>query len=249
MFNRNFFRNIPPVTRNILILNIIIWAFAAIAPQSTAQKLVDLGGLHYFSSYTFYPWQFVTYMFIQVDFWHLFFNMWAVLMFGYVLEQTLGSKRYTIYYLVCGIGAGLIQTAVYAYSVHKYAAALSTEEYNLVVQQGWMALKDGYNYVDTAMGALNIAINGAVTIGASGAVFGILLAFGMLYPNAEMYMMFIPYPIKAKWMVIGYGILELVVGVGGINDGVAHFAHLGGLIFGLLLILYWRKKGLRLNRY
>lgn len=243
MFNSNFFRNLPPVTKNLLIINLIIWAFLNITPDSTSMKLLNIGALHYVDSPGFRVWQIFTYMFIQEGFIHLFFNMWALLMFGFIIEYTLGSKRFLFYYISCGIGAALIQLIVYGVMVSKYSSIFSPETYDYIVREGWNGMQNGLYFKDPTAYKLSLLVN-TPTIGASGAVFGILLAFGMLFPNRPMYLMFIPVPIKAKWMVIGYGLLELSLGFGAQGDGVAHFAHLGGMIFGFIMIYYWRKKGL-----
>lgn len=241
MFNRSFFRNLPPVTKNLLIINIIIWAFIAITPALTTQKVMDLGALHYITSKTFWIWQFFTYMFIHKDFWHLFFNMWALLMFGYAIEQYLGSKRFLFYYISCGLGAAIVQIIVFAIMIWKMSSEISPQMVSAVMENGLQVMREGYQYDNVFMANINILINTPV-IGASGAVFGILLAMGMYFPNATMYIMFVPYPIKAKWIVIGYGVLELAMGIGTPGDGIAHFAHLGGMLFGFLLILYWKMK-------
>ena len=162
-------------------------------------------------------------MFLHANFQHIFFNMFAVWMFGRVLEQVWGPKRFLTYYLLCGIGAGLIQEVV---QYIEYATVLSN-----------------YDSVQTPFGIIPMSeyLNQMTTVGASGAVYGILLAFGMLFPNSEMFVFPLPVPIKAKYFVMGYAALELVLGITG-GDGIAHFAHLGGMLFGLILILYWRKK-------
>ena len=241
MFNRSFFSNIPPVTLNLLIINTIVWLFALIAPESTTMRLLDFGALHYYTSQGFGIWQLITYMFIHVEFFHLFFNMWALVMFGVTIERTLGSRRFLLYYFVCGIGAALVQLGVYAWSIHEYASAIPNYAYNEVLTNGWNALQQGLNYSNLDLAVLNELINGA-TIGASGAVFGILLAFGMLYPKAKMYIFFIPYPVNAVWVVLGYGLLELGLGFAGPDDGIAHFAHLGGMLFGFVLLYYWIRR-------
>ncbi len=200
---------IPPVTRNLIALNTMILLAEWILPR-IGINLVQLLGLHYVGAPDFRIWQPVTYMFLhdQSGIGHLFFNMFALWMFGSVIERTWGEKKYLLYYLVTGIGAGIVQQVV-------WHMAMTPE---LMVYSNWL-----------------------ITIGASGAVFGILLAFGMLYPNVPMYIMFVPIPVKAKWVVIGYGVIELFAGIGGWQSGVAHFAHLGGMLFGLLLILLWRR--------
>jgi membrane associated rhomboid family serine protease len=163
-------------------------------------------------------------MFMHADFQHIFFNMFAVWMFGRTLEQVLGSKRFLTYYMVCGIGAGLVQELI---QYIQYATELSH-----------------YDGVNTGLAVIPMGeyLNLMTTVGASGAVYGILLAFGMLFPNSQMFVFPIPFPIKAKFFVIGYAVIELLAGLGSSGDGIAHFAHLGGMIFGFFLIVYWRKK-------
>lgn len=235
------FRNLPPVTKNLLIINVLIWAAMFFVP-SLEHVLMRWCALYYVESPGFNAAQLITYMFMHTEFTHLFFNMFALLMFGGIIEWTLGSKRFLFYYMSCGIGAAIVQEIVYAIMVSKYHTMFPGAEFSEIVQQGWVAMQHGKIFSDPTLASLSIMVN-APTIGASGAIFGILLAFGMLYPNREMYLIFIPVPIKAKWMVIGYGVLELLLGIGSVNDGVAHFAHLGGMIFGFFLLYYWKKRG------
>lgn len=237
----NLFRNLPPVTKNLLIINVLIWALCALMPSMGA-KLDTYCALHYFTSPAFNPAQLFTYMFLHGGFSHLFFNMFALLMFGGVIERTMGSPRYLFYYISCGIGAALVQMGVYALMLTKYQAMFTPAEYHTIITQGYELMQNGLIFSDPTMANLATLVN-LPTVGASGAIFGVLLAFGMLYPNMPMYIMFIPVPVKAKWVVIGYGVIELVLGIGGANDGVAHFAHLGGMLFGFLMLYYWKKKG------
>ena len=197
--NNSFYGGIPVVTRNLLIINLIIWGACYLFRYQL--PLDNILGLHDLNHGGFYFYQLITYQFTHTEFFHLFFNMFALYMFGRVLESYWGSSRFFTYYMVTGIGAGLIQLAVCYF-------------------------QDIYS----------------VTIGASGAVFGILLAFGMIFPNVPLMIIPIPFPIKAKYLVIGYGLLELSMGFANrAGDNVAHFAHLGGMLFGIILILYWRK--------
>lgn len=212
-----FASQLPPVTKNIIIINAIMWLATIIFEKaSSSVNLTHLLGLHYFGAESFQPFQLLTHMFMHstltvqggIDFSHLFFNMFAVFMFGRMIESVWGSKKFLIYYLVTGIGAGLIQELVW-----------------------YFTLPAAYHEF-------------VLTVGASGAVFGVLLAFGFMFPNIPLYMIFVPIPIKAKYFVIGYGLVELFFGVAKIpGDRIAHFAHLGGMLFGIILILYWRKKG------
>lgn len=235
------FRNLPPVTKNLLIINILIWAVMAFVP-ALDRSLLRYCALYYFESPGFGAWQLITYMFLHSGFSHLFFNMFALLMFGGIIEWTLGSKRFLVYYLSCGIGAAFVQLGIYALMLIPYHDMFSAADYSMIVDQGFRAMQNGQIFTDPTMAHIASLVNAPV-VGASGAIYGVLLAFGMLYPNREIYLMFIPVPIKAKWMIVGYFVLELAMGIGSANDGVAHFAHLGGMIFGFMLLWYWKKKG------
>lgn len=231
----SFFDNIPPVTKNLIIINLIIWGFTFIAPASVTGKLLQFGALHYIHASHFNVVQMFTYMFMHDvnSFTHILFNMFALFMFGRTIESVVGSKRFLFYYISCGVGAAIIQEATWMLTINDQLGTM----YGLPASEIPEAIDRGY------LADLPLAYNMLSTIGASGAVYGVLLAFGMFFPNMSLYIMFIPVPIKAKWMVIGYGVIELLIGMAGARDGVAHFAHLGGMIFGLLIILYWRKKG------
>jgi membrane associated rhomboid family serine protease len=202
---------LPAVTKHIVIINGLIWLAQFVLLRIANIDLSQQLGLHYITSEKFRIYQIITYMFLHDPRFitHVFFNMFAVYMFGKTLEMVWGAKRFLAYYLITGIGAGLTQMLIIF----------------LRMKLGVFPMMD------------------SVTVGASGAVFGILLAFGMLFPNSRLYIIPLPFPIKAKWFVVGYGLLELLLGV--INrtgDNVAHFAHLGGMLFGIFMILYWRKR-------
>ena len=239
----SFFSGIPKVCKNILIINFIVW----LAQLVLMQKGIDLSdtlGLYYFESSNFRIYQLVTYMFLHDphSLGHVFFNMFAVFMFGRLLEQMWGPKRFLIYYFITGIGAALVQMLVVGLRIYSVKSGLSPEAIYEVVEQGRQLLEQNMNYTASAKGALNLLMNTG-TIGASGAVFGILLAFGMLFPNIPLYIIPFPFPIKAKWLVILYGLSELFFGLAYLpGDNVAHFAHLGGMFFGIFVILYWKKK-------
>lgn len=235
------FNNLPPVLKNLIIINFIVY-FAGMVLKQYGIDITDIFGLHYFQSDNFQVHQIITYMFLHSygSFQHILFNMFGLFMFGRVLEQVWGSKRFLQYYMITGIGAGVIQMIVYFIRIKSLESGMDPELISLVHTEGLAALDQGKNYSEPILGQLNLLLNTS-TIGASGAVYGILLAFGMLFPNTEMYLMFIPVPIKAKYMVIGYGAIELFQGVAGTGAGVAHFAHLGGMLFGFFLIRHWRK--------
>jgi membrane associated rhomboid family serine protease len=215
--------NLPPITKNLLIINVLCY-FGIIVARRYGLDLDSVLGLHFFLASDFKLYQLFTYMFMHANLEHIFFNMFAVWMFGRTLEMVFGSKRFLTYYLVCGIGAGIVQEVIqYVF----YATELVR-----------------YDSVNIGVEIVPMAeyLNLMTTVGASGAVYGILLAFGMLFPNSQMFVFPLPFPIKAKFFVIGYAVIELFLGLGQTGDGVAHFAHLGGMIFGFLLIMYWRKK-------
>jgi membrane associated rhomboid family serine protease len=216
-----FLGNIPVVTKNLIIINVLCFLAQSVL-HPAGDYITYYGGLHFFMADSFMPYQILSYMFLHGDIGHLFFNMFPVFMFGRTLEMLWGPKRFLFYYLVTGIGAGLVQELVWTF----------------------------YLWDNLSFSIIGQMTNGIITIGASGAVFGILLAFGMMFPNAELMMIPIPIPIKAKWFVIGYGVLELFLGVANFSgDPVAHFAHLGGLLFGVFIILYWKKKNKTNGRF
>ncbi len=215
--------NMPPVTKNIIIINVLIFLGSIVAPKYGI-NLTQWFGLHFFMAPDFKLYQLFTYMFMHGGFEHLFFNMFAVWMFGRVLEQVWGPKRFLFYYIACGVGAGLIQELV---QYIQYATVLS----------GYDSVNMGGNYVIPMSDYLNMM----TTVGASGAIYAILLAFGMIFPNQPIYLYFL-LPMKAKYFVMGYAVLELIFGMSQRGDGIAHFAHLGGMLFGFILIMYWKKK-------
>ncbi|TXB65352.1 rhomboid family intramembrane serine protease [Vicingus serpentipes] len=235
------FKSIPPVVKNLLIINGLMYV-AMIALSGQGFDLSAFFGLHYWGSEGFYPHQLVTYMFMHsFQFTHLLFNMFAVWMFGRVLEGVWGSKRFLIYYMITGVGAGLIQLLVIHLRLMPLYDALSPEDLSFIMDKGYDILQSGQNFTDPIAGKFNALMN-VTTVGASGSVFGILLAFGMLFPNTELMLLFPPIPIKAKWFVIIYGAIELYSGMANnAGDNVAHFAHLGGMLFGFVLIKYWQK--------
>jgi len=215
--------NIPTMTKNLLIINVLAY-LATLVLQMRGVDLTSLLGLHFFLASDFHIYQFLTYMFLHGSFTHILFNMFALWMFGSVIERVWGPRKFLFYYICCGIGAGFTQELVqYAdYSIQGIAA---------------------YQYVNAGgvQMTTNAYINLWTTIGASGAVYGILLAFGMIFPNERLFIIPFPFPIKAKWLIVGYVAIELFSAMSGPGDGVAHMAHLGGMLFGFLLIRYWQK--------
>lgn len=229
------FRYMPPVTKNLIIINLIIWAAMAISP-AIASNLDKYCALHYIDASGFNVAQLVSYMFLHGGFTHVFFNMFTLFMFGITLERVMGSKRFLVFYMVCGVGAGLIQEAV-------WALTLPDMIYDMLARQNGTTVDIMKQLMAREPEAMAGNLNFFTTVGASGAIYGVLLAFAMIFPNQPMYFFFIPVPVKAKWMVLIWGGLELLLGLSAASDGVAHFAHLGGMIFGFMLILYWKKKG------
>ena len=217
------FRNIPLITKNLLIINVLVF-LAYTVLNLRGIDLNEWGGLHFFKASDFHLYQFITYQFLHGSFMHLFFNMFALWMFGGVVEQVWGPKKFLFYYIFCGVGAGLCQELVQYIS---YANA-GLAAYDAVSVHGYGSM------------AIGEYLNSWCTIGASGAVYAILLAFGMTFPEDRIFIFPIPVPIKAKWFVIGYAAIELFSAYSSSGDGIAHMAHLGGMLFGFLLIRYWR---------
>lgn len=217
----------PPITKNLLFINIVAF-LACIFFKQQGLDLNDVFGLHFFMAPDFHLWQLVSYIFMHASLQHIFFNMFALWMFGRVMEQTFGQKNFLIFYLVCGIGAGLCQE---------------------VWQLGDYYLSGLNNYTAVNLGGGTLIstdqyLNLWTTVGASGAVYGILLGFGMSYPEERILIFPIPFPIKAKWFVTFYAAIEAFSAFF-TNDNTAHFAHLGGMLFAFILIRYWRKKAQR----
>lgn len=232
---------IPVVTKNLLAINVVMF-LALIVADKNGIDLNNILGLHFYMSEEFHPYQLVTYMFMHGGFSHLFFNMFALFMFGRTLEYVWGPKRFLIFYVVAGLGAAFVQELVGAVRFYNLVEGVDADKLAIVFEEGAAALREGKNFILPKLAELNLVLN-SQTVGASGAVYAILLGFGMLFPNERMYVFPIPFPIKAKFFVMGYALIELYMGTVGTPDGVAHFAHLGGMLFGFILILLWRKKG------
>ena len=233
--------NIPEVVKNLLIINVLLFLGTTLAVQAGI-SLSDHLGLHHWSSQLFKPYQLVSYMFMHGNFMHLFSNMFGLFMFGRALEQVWGQKRFLIYYMITGIGAGVIQLLVTEVRISMLVNDIDPQLYTMVLSEGLEVIQSGQNYVDETARELNNLIN-ISTVGASGSIFGILLAFGMLFPNTELMLLFFPVPIKAKYFVALYGAFELYQGfANNPNDNVAHYAHLGGMLFGFILLKYWQQK-------
>ena len=217
-------RNIPTVTKNLLLVNIIAFV-ATWLLQIRGIDLNDVCGLHYFMAADFHPWQLVTYMFLHSGFMHILFNMFALWMFGVVIENVWGPRKFLFYYISCGIGAGLMQELAQFCSFY---LTISSQDPSVTFSELFVIGQQ-----------LSMQLNGWTTIGASGAVYAILLAFGMIFPNERIFIFPLPIPIKAKWFVMFYVAIELFSALGSSGDNVAHMAHLGGMLFGFLMIRYW----------
>ncbi len=220
------FRNIPTITKNLLIINVLVF-IATWMLESQGLNLTDWGGLHFFMASHFHIYQFITYLFLHAGFTHLFFNMFALWMFGCVVENVWGPKKFLFYYISCGVGAGLMQEIV---QFADFYLRVSAQDPSITFGQLFEVGQQ-----------LSQQLNSWTTIGASGAVYAILLAFGMIFPNERIFIFPLPVPIKAKWFVLGYAVIELFSAVSSSADGVAHMAHLGGMLFGFLMIRYWNR--------
>lgn len=224
--------NIPTVVKNLLIINIIFFV-ATLVFENKQIFLVELLGVYYFDSPKFHIWQVITYMFMHGGFAHIAFNMFALFTFGSTLEYTMGSKRFLNFYLITGLGALALQVLIQAIEVHLITGSFTIGAINLA------------SFSPEQIGTLREIYLGPM-VGASGAIFGLLIAFGVLYPDAELLILFIPVPVKAKYIIPAYVVLELILGVAQFSgDSVAHFAHLGGALFGFILIKFWHLRRIR----
>ena len=238
MYRPSSFSQLPEIVKNLLIINGLFF-FASYSLQNLGIDLYKIFGLHQFQSPDFRPYQLVTHFFMHASLTHLFFNMFALWMFGKTLENIWGRKRFIIYYVITALGAAAIHLTVCQIEILSLQSQLNPAQLNELLENGKSILERGQNYNNQLMQKLNLLIN-TPTVGASGAVFGLLLAFGMLFPNTLLYVYF-AIPIKAKYFVMVYGALELYSGLSNNPaDNVAHFAHLGGMLFGYILIKYWK---------
>ncbi len=265
------FQAMPMVVKNLLIINGLLYLATVVVQNTYGFDLSQYLGLFYFTSEYFKPHQLISHMFMHGSLMHIFSNMFALWMFGSVLENVWGPKRFLIFYLICGIGGALTHMAFSAYNIYQiqneinlFFSSVTIDNFKILLESHRNLLYDSdyINQANNLMGAWsqNPADSSMIlqakilaqkltsmeanipVVGASGAVFGVLLAFGMLFPNTYLYLMFPPIPIKAKYFVIFYGAFELYAGVSGTQAGVAHFAHLGGMLFGFIMIKYWNKK-------
>ncbi len=214
-----FLASLPTVTKNLIIINVIIF----VATLINQEFMIGTFALFYPTSPFFRWWQVVTHMFVHGGFWHIFFNMYTLLIFGGVVERIIGPKKFLLFYFICGFGA---------VALHLGVEYLQMQAYMDGVAQG------------SARAMQNIEmIKMTPTVGASGAIYGVLMGYAMLFPESRMTLLFPPVTLSAKWMVVVFAVIELLTGVTGLASGIAHFAHLGGMLIGWLMILWWRKRG------
>ena len=216
--------SVPTVTRNLIIINVIFF----IATLINEDFMVGTFAMFYPASQYFHSWQILTHMFMHGGFWHILFNMYTLWMFGSVLERMIGEKKFLIFYFVCGLGAAALHTGVEFLQAQGYMAAMA----------------DGSSTAAQSYAMLKLT----PTLGASGAIYGVIIGYAMLFPESRLTLLFPPVTLSAKWMVIIFAVAELLFGITGTAVSVAHFAHLGGMLFGWLLIKYWRKKGTLFDR-
>ena len=216
--------SVPTVTRNLIIINVIFF----IATLINEDFMVRAFAMFYPASQYFHSWQILTHMFMHGGFWHILFNMYTLWMFGSVLERMIGEKKFLIFYFVCGLGAVALHTGVEFLQAQGYMAAMA----------------DGSSTAAQSYAMLKMT----PTLGASGAIYGVIIGYAMLFPESRLTLLFPPVTLSAKWMVIIFAVAELLFGITGTAVSVAHFAHLGGMLFGWLLIKYWRKKGTLFDR-
>lgn len=235
----NLLDNLTPVVKNLLIINIICFVGSMIFRQAN-----DLFGVYYPDSPLFIIWQPITYMFMHGGFTHLFFNMFALVMFGPIIERVLGSKRFINYYLICALGALALQYGVQAIEIYQIFGTPLAKSQLIFNTQIERYVPQAFQTMNPADISTVLSVYNTSMVGASGAIFGLLLAFAYLFPNMPLYFMFIPVPIKAKYFVGAYILIEIYLGFNNSGSSIAHLAHVGGALFGYILIKTWKiKKG------
>ncbi|MCH2022367.1 MAG: rhomboid family intramembrane serine protease [Saprospiraceae bacterium] len=235
------FSRIPEITKNLIIINLLMF-LATMAIPSLTHHLA----LYPLMSEHFQPYQIVSHMFMHDNggIGHIFFNMFALFMFGGEIERAFGPKKFLFYYLMTGLGAAFLHSTIHYLEAYQVMQNLNIDAVNMVLTEGRGAILNGQNYTNPDFAKLNLLVNIPV-VGASGAVYGLLAAFGLLYPNRVIYLILPPIPLKAKFFVLIFGVIELFLGISNAQTGIAHFAHLGGAIFGVIIIVFWRKQGSR----
>lgn len=229
------FGGLPVVTKNIIIINVIMYILTELLMRAKGINLYDYFGLHYHLAPAFKPHQFITYIFMHGSISHLLFNMIGVYVFGQVLEQLWGPKRYLIFYILTGLGAAIAQYVIMHFEISDWLKAVNDQ-----INAPGLLAADRANLTRQKYEQISL-LDRNVIVGASGSLFGLLGAFGMLFPNRMLYLYFL-FPIKAKWLVIAYGAFEIFSGLrANPEDNVAHFAHIGGLLVGIIIVLIWRK--------
>ena len=238
MINNHRFQILPPVVKNLLIINVLLFIATGILQSPPLNiDLTKILGLHYWRSELFNPWQIISYMFMHGNIPHILFNMFAVWMFGTHIENRWGSKRFLNYYLLTGFGAAFLHYLIIHFQIINLESVMNYDQIMIILNEG--IVPEG---ISRGSAQKLFFLYNTPVVGASGSLFGILLAFGVLFPNTLLYLYF-AIPIKAKYFVIGYGLLELFSGLSNNpQDNVAHFAHLGGMLFGLLIFAYWKLK-------
>ncbi len=237
---QNLLRNIPRVTKNLLIINILFFVGSFVFEAKFNTSLSHYLGLHYIDSPFFKPYQIITHFFMHANLMHIFFNMFALVMMGAHLERVWGEKRFLIFYLVTAFGAAILHMFIQGLELYSLTNSFLPAANELVRIDGEMIYLLSDSVDSSELGKIG-GILATPTVGASGAVYGLLTAFALLFPNTEFYLMFIPVPIKAKWMAIGLGVYALYSGFqNSPGDSIAHFAHLGGMLFGFVLVKIWQ---------
>jgi membrane associated rhomboid family serine protease len=231
---------VPEVIKNLIIINVLMF-FASLIFHPMMQNYL---AMYPVSSEGFQPYQIVTHMFMHGGGFHIFFNMYALFMFGRDVELAVGAKKFLMFYILTGLGAVALHQLAGYFELQYALQQLTEDQKELLYKDGLNAYMNQQNFKDASLAYANSVLN-QPAVGASGAVYGVLVSFGMLYPNRVLLLLFPPIPIKAKYFVIIMGALELYMGFAINGDNVAHFAHLGGAIFGFFIIQYWRMKGER----
>jgi membrane associated rhomboid family serine protease len=239
MISQQRFSLMPTVVKNLLIINGLVFLGMVSIRSTFGVDITQWLGLYFPASESFNPFQLISHMFMHGNFRHILSNVIMLWFLGSAMENHWGSQRFLIYYILTGLGASALQIGVNGYEYYTILTQVSADNAQLVLSEGADLIQRNYNYSNPSMGTLNRLLNTPM-VGASGAVFGVLLAFGMTFPNQVIYLNFF-FPIKAKYFVIGYGLFELYNGFSVSNSGVAHFAHLGGMLFGYILIRRWKK--------
>jgi membrane associated rhomboid family serine protease len=236
---------ITPVVKHLILINLVLFVATFLISPNMGFDLKEIFSVYFVKSAEFRPYQFITSMFMHANFTHLLFNMMGLYFLGPYVEKFLGEKKFFILYMVAGLSGHLLSLGIDYFNYFQIIGEIPNQMFENIRENGRAILLGNENYSDPILGEMNLILNRS-NLGASGAINGVMVAFAMLFPNVRLMLIFPPIPVKAKYLAIAFIAYDMFFGFSGSQTGIGHFAHLGGALAGILLIMYWKKPNFRL---